>query len=199
MAYVVTSATHSQALTKLTTSQHKPGVNVGNDAIPEFSAQTLPPGSAPASNTHKPNNISDVPPVANYRNDNEADSGVASATSTLGGSTSGDVNTGLGKPMQGQTSAELRHDGQSHRKAVGGGGVEGLNTAPGHKNVDPHAPEFAGQRALDSDVAQPGQRGTVGGAPAEERVPETATGVAAENSLDRGGHRGMPSETGGSK
>lgn len=140
-----------------------------------------------------------MPPVSNYRNDNEADSGVASATSTLGGSTSADVNTGLGKPIQGQTSAELRHDGQTHRKAVGGGGVEGLNTAPGYKNVDPHAPEHAGQRALDSEVAQPGQRGTVGGPPAEERLPETAEGVATETKLDRGGQRGMQSETGGSK
>jgi len=101
--------------------------------------------------------------------------------------------------MQGQSSAELRHDGQSHRKAAGGGGVEGLTTAPGHKNVDPHQPEFAGQRALDSDVAQPGQRGTVGGAAAEDRIPENATGVASENTLDRGGQRGMQSETGGSK
>ncbi|KAH8115937.1 hypothetical protein DFH11DRAFT_1876519 [Phellopilus nigrolimitatus] len=38
------------------------------------------------------------------------------AEDTLTGATSGDVYDGLGHPGQGQTSAELRHDGQTGRK-----------------------------------------------------------------------------------
>lgn len=75
--------------------------------------------------------------------------------------------------MQGQTSNELRHDGEKHRKAGGAGGAEGVNTAEARGTVDAHDPQFAGQRALNRDDAEVG-RGNVGGAPAEERLPETA-------------------------
>lgn len=171
-------------MTLLTSPQHQPGQMVGNDAVPEFNAQTLPPGSAPADRTFKPNNASDIPPVANYRNDNEADSGTASASSTLGGATSGDVNTGLGKPIQGQSSAEMHHDGQAHRKNPGMGGAEGVGgTAQNAKLVDPHVPEMAGQRALDKDEAKIG-RGDLG-ANAEDRLPEGSETVARENKLPR--------------
>ncbi|TBU31352.1 hypothetical protein BD309DRAFT_541749 [Dichomitus squalens] len=39
-----------------------------------------------------------------------------SAGDTLTGATSADVHQGLGHPGQGQTSAELHHDGKAHRK-----------------------------------------------------------------------------------
>ena len=42
---------------------------------------------------------------------------------------------------------------------------------------DPH---FAGQRNLEEKVPA-GQRGNVGGPAAQERIPETAERVAAEN------------------
>ncbi|KAI5117283.1 hypothetical protein M0805_005608 [Coniferiporia weirii] len=38
------------------------------------------------------------------------------ASDTLTGTTSADVHTGYGHPGQGQTSSELRHDGQHGRK-----------------------------------------------------------------------------------
>jgi hypothetical protein len=47
--------------------------------------------------------------------------------------------------------------------------------------VDERQPEHAGQRALDSDVAQAGERGNVGGAAAQDREPETANTAAAES------------------
>ncbi|KIJ62618.1 hypothetical protein HYDPIDRAFT_182665 [Hydnomerulius pinastri MD-312] len=40
---------------------------------------------------------------------------------TLEGATSGDVHAGLGMPIQGMSSKELRHDGQSGRKRQGEG------------------------------------------------------------------------------
>lgn len=52
-----------------------------------------------------------------------------SAADTLGGATSADVYKGLEKPVQGESSKELRHDGQQHnkklREGVIGRGTEG--------------------------------------------------------------------------
>ena len=42
---------------------------VGNDKVPEFEAQTLPPGSAPADRTFRPNPVGEVPPQANMMED----------------------------------------------------------------------------------------------------------------------------------
>merc|ERR1711963_917810 len=71
-------------------SGHQPGKLVGNDAAPEFNAQTLPAGSAPASSTYTPD-----PDLNNQRM-------YQAASSTIGGATSADVHTGLGHPGQGQ-------------------------------------------------------------------------------------------------
>ncbi|KAK5138506.1 hypothetical protein LTR08_000093 [Meristemomyces frigidus] len=73
------------------TGGHKPGVLTGNDAKPEFSAETLPAGSAPADRTFKPNPSAENTPVAS--NDGQV------AANDMPGSTSGDVNAGLGKPI----------------------------------------------------------------------------------------------------
>ena len=92
----------------------------GNDAAPEFTAKTLPPGSAPESNTFKPNNISEVPGQADnpdVERSHGKESTKTSASDTLGGSTSADVHTGLGHPGQGQTSSELR---DADKKETGG-------------------------------------------------------------------------------
>jgi len=87
----------------------------------------------------------------------------------------------MGKPIQGQSSAELHHDGQAHRKNPGSGGVEGVGGQATGKTVDPHLPENQGQRALDNEDAQKrGPRGEVGGAAAQDRIPETAETVASE-------------------
>ncbi|KAM0800307.1 hypothetical protein BDR22DRAFT_794074, partial [Usnea florida] len=94
--------------------KHKPGILVGNDAAPEFHAKTLPPGSAPADRTFTPNATSEVPGQADnssVERDHGKESTKTTASSTLGGATSGDVHTGLGHPGSGMTSNELRHEG----------------------------------------------------------------------------------------
>jgi len=158
---------------------------VGNDAIDTFQAKTLPPGSAPPESTFKPNNISDVPPVANMSNKSDPEAPQTKASDTIQGATSGDVHTGLGHPGQGQSSKEL-HDGS---KSGGMGGPEGVGgTAPVANLVDAHQPEHADQRALNKDDAKVG-RGSAGGdaaqdrggAAAQDRIPESADTVAAES------------------
>jgi hypothetical protein len=152
-------------------SQHKPGVLVGNDAVPEFNAQTLPPGSAPSNATYT-SNTQETPAQATYNK--------TSASDSLGGSSSADVHTGLGKPAQGMTSNELHHDGG--KKPDGMGGPEGVGGSARQATVDPHAPEMAGQRALDKDEAVIGRGGA---ADAQDRLNETAETVAKENKLPR--------------
>ncbi|KAL1296729.1 hypothetical protein AAFC00_000199 [Neodothiora populina] len=102
------------------TGGHKPGVMVGNDAAPEFHLQTLPAGTAPPDRTFKPQNDPEVPP-----SNASGDAKGPSAADTITGATSGDVHSGLGQPIQGQSSSELHHDGQSTRKNPGAGGAEG--------------------------------------------------------------------------
>lgn len=156
------------------TGGHKPGVQVSEkDRAPEFSAQTLPAGTAPADSTFEPN-----PDLNNQKI-------YQKASDTITGATSGDVHTGLGHPGQGQTSSELHHDGQHHNKKQGLGNAGlGVVGNKGSQQVDPHDPAFANQRNLDQDVPS-GQRGTVGGPAAQERLPETAERVAVENKLKR--------------
>lgn len=110
------------------------------------------------SSTFKPNNDADA-------------TSTLSAQDTIGGASSKDVHQGLGQPIQGQSSAELHHDGQSHRKNPGQGGVEGLKTAVQSKTVDARLPENAAQRNLESDVIG-GTRSDVPSA--EDRVPDSA-------------------------
>ena len=113
----------------------------GNDDAPEFSAKTLPPGTAPKESTFQPNPTSEIPGQA--FNDNvdrsHGKEGVRTdPLSTLPGATSADVHTGLGHPGQGQTSTELRHEGKHTSKkapsgfegvgASGGSGLQGPNT-----------------------------------------------------------------------
>jgi hypothetical protein len=148
--------------------QHQPGKLVGNDAAPEFTAQVLPAGSAPASNSYQPN-----PELNNQKM-------YQSASSTITGATSGDVHTGLGHPGQGQTSNELRHADKK-----GGNGLAGLADNVGQGNVKDlkDDPTHAQQRNL-GDVPT-GQRGNTGGLPAQEREPETAEAVAADATKQR--------------
>ncbi|KNG44344.1 hypothetical protein TW65_08695 [Stemphylium lycopersici] len=144
----------------LMTGGHQPGKLVGNDAVPEFNAQTLPAGSAPADKTFQPN-----PELNNQKMYHQA-------SDTLQGATSADVHTGLGHPGQGQTSQDL-HDGSRGPQGLAGltsgvkdqqagGTVEALKDDPAH----------AAQRNL-GDVPT-GQRGNVGGPAAEEREPSQA-------------------------
>lgn len=139
------------------------------DKALEFSAQTLPAGTAPADRTFKPNPTNDVPLTQSNPD----------AGSTIQGSTSADVHTGLGHPGQGQTSAELRHDG-SHTSKKQSAGLEGVGAKVENKldSIDPR------QRGLEDDRAAKtsGTRGNVGGLAAQEREAESASTIAAENS-----------------
>lgn len=83
--------------------------------------------------------------------------------------------------MQGQTSNELRHGGQQqggNKESKGLVGV-GASGAPANmKQVDPHDPDMAGQRALGKEGAQPGTRG--GQLSAQERPPAGSEELASE-------------------
>ena len=152
--------------------------------MPEFEAQTLPAGSAPADKSFKPNNISEIPPVANISNHADPESEQASATDTITGASSADVHTGLGHPGAGQTSSELRHDGENTRKSPGKG-LQGVGAATQEfKTVDACDPDMKHHRGFDNDEAEVG-RGTVGGPAAQETIPESAETVAAEKKLPR--------------
>ena len=120
---------------------------VGNDAAPEFSAKTLPPGTAPLERTFKPNATAEVPGQA----DNDAqlssqdkESTYTSAESTLGGATSSDVHKGMGKPMSGQTAADVHHGERQGLAGVGASGATSTNK-PADEKVDPR------QRGLERE------------------------------------------------
>ncbi|KAE8379561.1 hypothetical protein BDV26DRAFT_291160 [Aspergillus bertholletiae] len=160
------SAGNSQPLTD---KGHQPGRKVSpKDYAPEFHAQTYPPGTAPASNSYTPNPQSEVGSQAQNPNVEQShgnESVKTTAEQTLSGATSQDVHTGLGHPGSGQTSAELRHDGQQHRKNPGSG-LESISASK--------VPGF------ERDEAQRGQRGDKGALGAEDRDPESAETLDAE-------------------
>jgi len=137
------------------------------DKAPEFHAQTLPAGSAPADKTFKPNANDDAPPLTAHQSDNDPESERTKASDTIVGATSADVHTGYGHPGQGQSSRELRHDGG--RGQAGGLEAVGGSGAQAHGLVDKRLPEHADQRVIGSDKAQTGQ-GNVGGPSAEDRI-----------------------------
>lgn len=148
--------------------QHKPGVKVGNDAAPEFHAQAVPEGTAPADRLFTPNTQNETPGQA--ENPDISKETWTSASDTIGGATSADVHTGLGKPVQGETSNEIHGKEKKERS-----GLEGAGASVGDSVRD---------RALDID-APTGVRGKSGEKRdqipgAEERVPESAETVAAE-------------------
>ncbi|KAM5469795.1 hypothetical protein MauCBS54593_004349 [Microsporum audouinii] len=101
--------------------KHKPGVKASPaDYAPEFHAQSVPVGSAPPEHTYQPH------PSEEYAGDEE---GGVPASSTLTGASSADVDRGMGKPMQGETRTELKHEGEHHRKNRGSG-LEGVGANP---------------------------------------------------------------------
>ncbi|KAL1978615.1 hypothetical protein VTN31DRAFT_1474 [Thermomyces dupontii] len=181
-------ATHHQASGA---PKHQLGVQAKpNDQVPVFHAQKLPPGTAPKESTYRPNPVNTVPSQAD--NDNVLRSHGKESTythpnDTLGGATSADVHTGLGKPLSGQTNSEIRRDGHERRKRDGSG-YEGVGATghPKHQEgsigdsqlVDPH--QNASQRGLDREKARGGQHGDKGILGAEDHVPESATTVASE-------------------
>ncbi|KAL9583163.1 MAG: hypothetical protein Q9212_002868 [Teloschistes hypoglaucus] len=138
-----------------TTHGHKPGVLVGNDNAPEFSAKTLPAGSAPADRTFKPNNISEVPGQADNPDvlrSHGKESTHTTASSTLGGATSQDVHTGMGKPIQGQTVSDAKGAQGGGLAGVGASGVASGNqmtderTQPSQRGLEKEGGDLAGKK-----------------------------------------------------
>jgi hypothetical protein len=163
----------------LTTHGHAPGVKASPaDRAPEFSAETYPAGTAPKEHTYQPQTQSEVPGQA--MNPDTHSEAFTSAESTLPGATSQSVynQTDFGRPNQGQTQREIRHDGKSGRKKERSG-LEGL-ASTGIDSV----------RAKGADLGPGIERGMRGKGSddypaAEERVPESAESVAAEFTRSR--------------
>ncbi|KAI1279018.1 hypothetical protein F5Y07DRAFT_60566 [Xylaria sp. FL0933] len=149
---------------------HKPGVLVGNDRVPEFHAETYPPGTAPREHTYQPNPEGEFPAQA-YGN-------TPSAADTLQGATSQDVYTGMGKPLQGQTSREINKSHGGHRKREEGTGWVAHGGSQGVDVV----------REKGADLPEGVEKGTRGKASAdypaaEDRVPASAEEIAAERKV----------------
>ena len=147
----------------LTTKGHAPGVKVGNDAVPEFHAETHPPGTAPKENTFQPNPVNEVPGQAQ----NPDAQATTAASETLPGATSASVHQGLGHPGSGQTSQELH--GTHKKDRAGLTGVGANLTDPIHQNHHdrPYETGKTGKGASDYPTA-------------EDQPPVSAEGVASE-------------------
>ncbi|XXH02145.1 hypothetical protein Hte_008513 [Hypoxylon texense] len=153
----------------LTTTGHKPGVKVGNDAVPEYHMEQFEPGTAPRENTFQPRPEGETP--AEYPN--VETQRLTDPSDTLGGATSQSVHTGLGKPMQGQTSTE-----QHGRRKKESAGLEGIGASVGDDSVR--------QKGADlPEGVEKGSRGkgSVDYPSASERVPVSAEEVAAERKV----------------
>ncbi|TVY61982.1 hypothetical protein Focb16_v014010 [Fusarium oxysporum f. sp. cubense] len=148
----------------LTTKGHKPGVLVGNDAVPEFHAEQHPAGTAPQENTFQPNPETEIPAQA------PGASGAVSASATLGGATSAGVHTGLGKPAAGQTSQELHGREKKDRSGLTGVGANPSDPIHDMGADRDHPTNYRGKGG-ENAVDYPG---------AEDREPVKAEQVASE-------------------
>lgn len=157
----------------LTRKGHAPGVKVGNEAVPEFHAETYEPGTAPREDTYQPNPIYETP----GQNSNSSSETYTDPASTLMGSTSADVHQGLGKPLQGQEGTEL-HGGHGRKAKSERTGLEGLAPGAGldsarEKGADLPEGVYRGVKSgQKEDPSYPG---------AEDKIPESAETVAREN------------------
>jgi hypothetical protein len=160
----------------MTTTGHQPGRIVSErDQTSEFSAHTLPAGSAPASRTFEPNPQSATPSQADNTDvlgGQDKESTFTPASATLGGADSRDLHQGLGHPGQGQTSTEIRHDGEHHRKRDGdGAGLQGVGSSGGRGIDDPAYNEPHADQHPKGPVPAREHNATLPGA--EDRLPES--------------------------
>lgn len=167
----------------LTHKGHAPGIHVGNDAAPEFHAETFPPGTAPKEQTFLPHPEGEVPGQAN--NPIMSDASKTSALDSLPGATSGSVYNAAehGKPIQGQTSQE-RHSGKVVSER------QGYESLSGGTSGDGSVFEKARKEGLDLEGKAADMKGTKGSLGrtterarkegAESRIPVSAEEVASE-------------------
>ncbi|KFH41587.1 hypothetical protein ACRE_076960 [Hapsidospora chrysogenum ATCC 11550] len=147
----------------MTTKGHAPGVHVGNDAAPEFHAETHTPGTAPTDRSFQPNPSSEFNAQAEGRQ--------PAASETLPGATSADVHQGLGHPGQGQTSQEM-HGAHAGKRKKERSGLEGV----GASYEDPIHKEHA-DRPYETGVHG---KATTDYPAAEDRPGATAEDIASE-------------------
>ncbi|KAI1372514.1 hypothetical protein F4677DRAFT_264463 [Hypoxylon crocopeplum] len=160
----------------LTTTGHKPGVMVGNDAVPEFHMERHTPGTAPREHTFQPRPEGETPAEA----PNVESQRLTDPTDTLGGTTSQAVHTGFGKPVQGQSAAELHGDlrgDHTGRRKKEHAGLEGVGAVVGDS-----------VRQKGADLPEGVEKGSKGKGSAEypsatERIPVSAEEVAAEHKV----------------
>ncbi|CAG8888820.1 unnamed protein product [Penicillium egyptiacum] len=129
-------------------SGHKLGLKVNEaDERDEYHMKAFPSGTAPASNSYTPDPVPEVSGLVNNPNEDAEEGTFTSAGDSLMGSTSGDVNRGLGRPMQGQTNIEVNHDGQHGRKKDETR-LEGVGAEVQDRRIKRR---FADQRGLDRE------------------------------------------------
>ncbi|KAJ4386017.1 hypothetical protein N0V93_008908 [Gnomoniopsis smithogilvyi] len=161
----------------LTTKGHKPGVKVGNDALPEFSAKTYPPGTAPRENTFQPNPVSEVPgqalnPDATVRTDPLDFPGATSATVYN--------ETKFGKPIHGQTSSELHGSKKRERNGVEGRVTRGYpGVESGYGSVE-HKVRQVGADLEGRAAEMKGQRGYSGATEGGLNVPGAEAAIPVD-------------------
>ncbi|KEZ42890.1 hypothetical protein SAPIO_CDS5323 [Scedosporium apiospermum] len=80
---------------------HAPGVHLGKDAVPEFSAETYPPGTAPRENTYLPNPYDESGRRPSHP---EMEKPTRKTSETAQGGASAESHRGKGQPGQGMTS-----------------------------------------------------------------------------------------------
>lgn len=149
--------------------QHKPGNEQGNEAVPEFHAETHPPGTAPKEESFEPN-----PTTAAT-----ADSSLGAGADPLSfpGATSKDVHAGMGMPIQGQADRDIHHQLPGRRH-------EDIRMHPGKRKKERSGLEGVGANGAKDPVREHGwdlpegvEKGTKGKhnpdwPGAEEREPE---------------------------
>lgn len=149
-------------------SQHQLGQKVGNDAVPEFHAQTYPAGTAPKESSFHPNPTSEIP---GQGNNDLMDQSSKTSPLDMPGATSKDVynESPIGRPVKGQ--------GDIDRRRAELGGLEGLGHHP--RSMEKRVGESVGESRTDLPQGVGGNVRSKG-IPAEERLPESAERVAAE-------------------
>ncbi|KAJ5555021.1 hypothetical protein N7535_007464 [Penicillium sp. DV-2018c] len=142
--------------------QHKPGTKVSElDQRQTYHMESFPQGTAPSGSSFSANPIHESGSQAQNPNveagpDKEAT--YTSVSDTLFGSNSADLNRGMGKPMQGQSSTELRHDGQHGRKKQGTG-VDSVGPNALNPDLERTYPD---QRSMERDTHLDRQEDTYG-------------------------------------
>ncbi|RMJ28969.1 hypothetical protein PHISP_00180 [Aspergillus sp. HF37] len=155
--------------------------NAPKDSIPEFHAHTVPPNTAPRESTYTANmenKFGDQALNPDVERSHGKESTKTTASSTIRGATSQDVNRGLGHPGVGQTKNEIRHEGQHGRKHQGSG-LEGVGT----NRPERFERTLADQRGIDRE-------GVYGGEHSDKR--SVATADVPPQSADRAHHKYQP-------